>query len=198
MTDVARFFHDNLLEWKRKKDPILSRVSYRLVSLLRSAYFCRISWMSSMRFNFLAPITLATYMFFVLVVTKVGAVLIGVCLTFDYGDGRIDCSVGRGYYGNGGGFISRYVCMGLIYYCMGFNTYHKGEVLFFSGSPWVVLIGILAGCRNSFMPLTLAVWNVSLSRRVNLPGWTCLSPSRRRGHWFTNRYFLIGEGVPTV
>jgi phosphatidylglycerophosphate synthase len=153
VTYTAKYFRDNLPEWKRKKDPILSRVFYRPLSFFCSAFFCNVGWTANMVSYLSACIALLACLCFVLGVPVMGAILINFWLVLDCTDGNIARSVRKERYGDFADSMSSYICVGLMFCCMGFSAYQTGGILFASGSPWIILIGALAGSSDSLMRL---------------------------------------------
>lgn len=153
MTYTAKYFRDNLPEWKRKKDPISSRIFYRPVSFFCSAFFCNIDWTANMVSYLSACIALLACLCFVLGTPIEGAILINFWLVLDCADGNIARSVRKECYGDFADSISSYICVGLMFSCMGFSAYRTGGILFAPGSPWIILIGALAGSSDSLMRL---------------------------------------------
>lgn len=153
MTYNARYFRDNLPEWKRKKDPILSRVFYRPVSFFCAAFFCRIGWTANMVSYLSSCVAIIACAFFVLGLPVVGASLINLWLVLDCADGNIARSVRKERYGDFADSMSSYICVGLMFSCMGFSIYRTGGAIFEPGSPWIILMGALAGSSDSLMRL---------------------------------------------
>ena len=153
MRYTAKYFHDNLPEWKRKKDPILSRVFYRPLSFFCSAFFANVGWTANMVSYFSAVVALVACACFVLGAPIAGAVLINVWLLLDCTDGNIARSVRKERYGDFADSMSSYICVGLMFCCMGFSAYQMGGALFVPGNPWVILMGALAGSSDSLMRL---------------------------------------------
>lgn len=90
---------------------------------------------------------------FVLGAPITGAVLINAWLILDCADGNIARSVKKERYGDFADSMSSYICVGLVFCCIGFCAYRTGGVLFTSGSSWVILMGALAGSSDSLMRL---------------------------------------------
>jgi phosphatidylglycerophosphate synthase len=153
MKYTAKYFHDRLPEWKRKKDPILSRVFYRPLSFAFSAFFSNIGWTANMVSYLSAVVALIACACFVLGAPIAGAVLINMWLLLDCTDGNIARSVRKERYGDFADSMSSYICVGLMFCCMGFAAYRTGGALFAPGNPWVILMGALAGSSDSLMRL---------------------------------------------
>lgn len=100
MRYTAKYFRDRLPDWKRKKDPILSRVFYRPLSFFCSAFFSYIGWTANMVSYFSAVVAIIACACFVLGAPIVGAVLINLWLLLDCTDGNIARSVKKERYGD--------------------------------------------------------------------------------------------------
>ncbi len=153
MNYTPKYFKENLPEWKRKKDPILSRIFYRPVSFFFSSLFCHIGWTANMVSYFSAFIAIIACACFVFGAPIAGAILINVWLILDCSDGNIARSVKKEHYGDFADAMSSYICVGLMFVCIGFNVYQTGGVIFYAESPWVILLGALAGSSDSLMRL---------------------------------------------
>lgn len=153
MKYTAKYFRDNLPEWKRKKDPILSRVFYRPLRFFCSAFFSNIGWTANMVSYLSAVVAIIACACFVLGAPIVGAVLINLWLLLDCTDGNIARSVKKERYGDFADSMSSYICVGLMFCCMGFSAYNTGGAIFAPGNPYVILMGALAGSSDSLMRL---------------------------------------------
>lgn len=153
MNYTPKYFKENLPEWKRKKDPILSRIFYRPVSFLFSSLFCHIGWTANMVSYFSALIAIIACVCFVFGAPIAGAILINIWLILDCSDGNIARSVKKEHYGDFADAMSSYICVGLMFVCIGFNVYQTGGIIFYAESPWIILLGALAGSSDSLMRL---------------------------------------------
>lgn len=148
-----KFFRDSLPEWKRKKDPILSRVFYRPISFLFSSLFCSIGFTANMVSFTSVFVALAACICFVLNVPLAGAILVNIWLVLDCADGNIARSVKKEKFGDFADASSSYICVGLMFVCIGFNVYDTGGALFDPENPWIILMGAFAGSSDSLMRL---------------------------------------------
>lgn len=147
------FFRNGLPEWKRRKDPILSRVFYRPVSFVLSSFFCAIGWTANMVSYFSCLVALLSCILFAFGLPVAGAVLVNVWLLLDCADGNIARCIRKERYGDFADSMSSYVCVGLMFACMGFCAYSTGGVLFAEGDGRIILVGALAGSSDSLMRL---------------------------------------------
>lgn len=153
MKYTAKFFSDNFPDWKRKKDNILCRFTYRPVSFLLSAVFSNIGLTANMVSYFSALVGLVACACFVLCQPIAGAILINLWVVLDCVDGNIARSVRKELYGDFADSMSSYICVGFMFACIGFASYQQGGVIFDAGDPRIILIGALAGSSDSLMRL---------------------------------------------
>lgn len=147
------FFRDGLPEWKRKKDPVLSRIFYRPLSFCLSSLFCEIGWTANMVSYFSVLIALTACVCFILGYGVIGAILINVWLLLDCSDGNIARCVKKEAYGDFADSMSSYVCVGLMFVCMGYCSCKSGGLIFSQGDYRIILIGAIAGSSDSLMRL---------------------------------------------
>ena len=148
-----RFFKDGLPDWKRRKDPILSRLFYRPVSFYLSSLFCEIGWTANMVSYFSAVVAIVSCAFFIAGMPIIGAILINIWLLLDCADGNIARCVKNEPYGDFADLMSSYICVGLMFACIGYCVFHYGGLLLAPGNPLIVLVGALAGSSDSLMRL---------------------------------------------
>jgi hypothetical protein len=169
MKYTAKFFSDNLPDWKRKKDPILSRIFYRPASFFFSAFFSNVGWTANMVSYLSACVAIAACVCFVLSQALAGAILINLWLILDCADGNIARSVHKERFGDFADSMSSYICVGLMFMCMGYAAYQQGGVLFNAGDPRIILIGAFAGSSDSLMRLLFQKHlNSSLAQGLNV------------------------------
>lgn len=153
MRYTSKYFRDNLPGWKKKKDPILSRVFYRPASFYFSALFSNIGWTANMVSYLSACVALVACVCFVFSHSIAGAVFINLWLVLDCADGNIARSVRKERYGDFADSMSSYICVGLMFACMGYAACQQGGLLFSAGDFRIILIGALAGSSDSLMRL---------------------------------------------
>lgn len=153
MKYTAKYFRDNLPDWKRKKDPILTKIFYRPVSFYLSAFFSNIGWTANMVSYLSALVAIAGCICFVAVHPIIGSILINLWGLLDSTDGNIARSVKHERFGDFADSMSSYICVGLMFMCMGFCVYETGGLLVASGNPYIILVGALAGSSDSLMRL---------------------------------------------
>jgi len=150
---TAKFFSDGFPKWKRMKDNILCRYTYRPLSFPISAFFANIGWTANMVSYFSALVVLVGCACYLVNAPIIGAIMFNVWYILDCVDGNIARSVKKEHYGDFADSMSSYLCVGLMFMCLGFNAYQTGGVLFDAGNPWIMLMGAFAGSSDSLMRL---------------------------------------------
>ena len=143
-------------DWKREKDPILSRIFYRRVSFGVAAIVANMGISANAVSYFSAIVGIIACACFLLtnqVFHIVGAILINVWLVLDCTDGNLARSVKSQPFGEFADGISSYILVGLMCTMMGITVSFEGGVFIGSGSQWIILIGALASSSDSLMRL---------------------------------------------
>lgn len=152
----AKYFKDNMPEWKRKKDPILVRFFYRPLSFYVAAFAAnnRISANSVSYFS--GALGVVAALLFLLnnhAAQIAGAILINVWLLLDCVDGNLARSVRKQPFGEFADGISSYILVGLMCTCMAVSVYFDGGLFIPSGCIWIVLLGAFASEADTLMRL---------------------------------------------
>lgn len=128
MRYTANYFNENLPEWKRKKDPPLSRVFYRKISFYCSAFAANhgITANQISYFSMYVGIIASILFLFNKPLAVVGAILVNVWLVLDCADGNLARSVRSQPFGEFADGISSYVIVGTICTTIGFYVYQHG------------------------------------------------------------------------
>ena len=156
MKYTAKFFKDGMPEWKRKKDPILSRLFYRRVAFSAAAFAANIGISANTVSYFSAVVGVVACLCFLPpshITHILGAILINLWLILDCTDGNLARSVKAQPFGEFADGISSYILVGLMCTMMGVATYFEGGILIPAGRPWIILIGALASSSDSLMRL---------------------------------------------
>lgn len=152
----TKYFHDSLPEWKRKKDPILSRWFYRPVSFFLASV-CARNGISANTVSYSSTVLAVVACVFFLVDMEwcriVGAILCNVWLLMDCTDGNLARAVKKQPFGAFADSSSSYILVGFVCMAMGFACYHTGGAVFESGNEWVILLGAAAGSSDTMMRL---------------------------------------------
>lgn len=156
MKYTAKYFKESMPIWKRKKDPILSRIIYRKIAFYMAAACanCGISANAVSYFSTVVAI-IACGCFFINMHTLhiIGAILINVWLILDCTDGNIARSVKSQPFGEFADGISSYILVGIMCTAMSVSTYYDGGVFVEEKSFWIIIVGALASSSDSLMRL---------------------------------------------
>lgn len=156
MKYTAKYFKDSMPEWKRKKDPILSRLFYRKIAFVIAAISANIGISANTVSYFsgvLGIVACLCYLPTNYVIHIIGAVLINIWLILDCTDGNLARSVKSQPFGEFADGISSYILVGLMCTMMGFAVYFEGGIFVAANCPWIILIGALASSSDSLMRL---------------------------------------------
>lgn len=153
---TPKFFKDNLPEWKRKKDPILSRIFYRPFSFI-TASICSNLGISANTVSYFS-ILIALLACTLIVIPKhisniIGAILVNVWLLSDCTDGNIARSVKKQPFGEFADGISSYILVGFLCTSLGIAAYFNNGLLISKNCVWIVLLGALASSGDTLMRL---------------------------------------------
>lgn len=152
----AKYFRDSIPDWKKKKDPVLSRFFYRPVSFYCSALATKLGISANTISYFSGVLGIIACLLFLpnnFICKLVGAVLINVWLILDCTDGNIARNVKKQPFGEFADGISSYILVALMCIVMGFSVYQSGGILFTQGNPWIILIGAFASSSDTMMRL---------------------------------------------
>lgn len=156
MKYTAKYFLDTMPEWKRKKDPILSRLVYRRAGYALAALFAN-RGIGANAVSFFSIIEgIAACLLFLprsYLCHIAGAVLVNFWLVLDCTDGCIARGVKAEPFGEFADGISSYIIVALLGSCMGITVFFEGGVFIAAGSPWIILAGALASTADTLMRL---------------------------------------------
>ena len=153
---TAKFFRDDMPEWKRKKDPITSRIFYRRVSFYIASIMARmnISANTVSYFSiFIALFACIGLMIPNFICNVIGAILVNVWLISDCVDGDLARSVKKQPFGDFADSVSSYILVALLCTSLGVNTYLNGGLLVKSGLVIFVILGSIASSADTLMRL---------------------------------------------
>lgn len=153
---TAAFFKKTMPEWKRKKDPFLTRLFYRPISFYFSS-LCANRNISANTISFwsaiLAIVTCSLFFTNNYWCYVLGGILCNVWLIMDCIDGNIARSVKKEAFGPFVDSMSSYILVALLCFSMSFASYFSGGVLIEKNCIWIVLVGILASISDCLMRL---------------------------------------------
>ncbi|MCD7882223.1 MAG: CDP-alcohol phosphatidyltransferase family protein [Lachnospiraceae bacterium] len=156
ITYTYKYFKNEMPDWKRRKDPILSRVFYRRISFATAAVCANIG-ISANTVSYVSALVaiIADALFLVNshITIIIAAILVNIWLIMDCTDGNLARSVKKQPFGEFADGISSYILVGFMCTCMGFSVYQTGGVLFEKGCAWIILIGALASSSDTMMRL---------------------------------------------
>lgn len=151
-----KYFYNSLPAWKRKKDPILSRIFYRPLSFV-GASLCAKLGISANTVSYISTIeaivACAFFLFGTHIYSVVGAILINIWLLMDCIDGNLARAVKKQPFGEFADASSSYVLVGLMGACIGFAVYNQGGYIVKPGCKWMLLLGAIASSCDSLMRL---------------------------------------------
>lgn len=144
MKYTAKFFHDTMPEWKRKKDPLIAQVFHRPISFWFSSFFCEMG-LTPNQVSFIsliiAIITCGCFLTGNKICYLIGAILMNIWSITDSADGNMARSVGGKPYGDFIDATSSYAMVGFIFPALGWAIYRDGGLFISAGAAWIILIG---------------------------------------------------------
>lgn len=153
---TAKYFKENLPEWKRKKDSFLVRSFFRPLSFYTASFAANrgIGANSVSYFSMLiAVVGSICYLMDNRLCYIAGAALIIFWMVLDCTDGNIARSVKKELYGEFADGASSYVLINFLFFALGIAAY-KNQGLIFDASNWALLIlGGFAGASDSLTRL---------------------------------------------
>ena len=127
---TAQYFRDNLPEWKRRKDPILTKIFYRPVSFHISAFCANHQIQAntvSVFSTFVAVLSCVMFLFANYWCNIAGALMISLWLIFDCVDGNLARCVRPQPFGEFVDAESSYTLVALLGSCIGMSAYRINE-----------------------------------------------------------------------
>lgn len=163
----AKYFKESLPEWKKRKDPILSRLFYRPVSFYISSIATKLNISANQISYFstiLAVVACISFLFNSFIARLFGSILINLWLILDCADGNIARSIKKQPFGEFADATSSYILVSLMCITISFSVYFTGGILFDEKSPWIIFIGAVASISDTLMRLVYQKYtNVSLN-----------------------------------
>lgn len=151
-----KYFYEGLPAWKRKKDPLLTKMFYRPLSFVFSSILANmgvsantVSYMSVV----VAVIGSCLFMTPSYVMHIVGAVLFNIWLIMDCIDGNLARCVRKQPFGEFADSMSSYILVGTMGAPMGIAVYYDGGFLLPTGTFWLIFLGAIASSSDSLMRL---------------------------------------------
>lgn len=152
-----KYFKDNLPEWKRVKDPILSRIFYRPISFYCASIATKLNISANTVSYFSAILSIIACLFIAIpnhTINIIGAILVNVWLILDCTDGNIARSVKKQPFGEFADGISSYILVALLCSSLGIAAYQNDGLIFSANSTIIIIIlGVLASTSDTLMRL---------------------------------------------
>lgn len=156
MKYTSKYFKDNLPEWKRQKDPILSRIFYRPISFYGAAFCANHGISANTVSYFSALIAIVAGCLFLVdsyEINIMAAMLVNVWLCLDCVDGNIARSIKKQPFGDFADSISSYILVGIMCTTMSTVAYRNGGYFIESGCIWIVILGAFSSSADTLMRL---------------------------------------------
>lgn len=148
---------ESMPEWKRKKDPVLTKVFYRPLSFWLASICANngikpntISYISTIVGIISCVLFLIPYNFDA---QLIGAILVNVWLVMDCIDGNLARGYMRQPFGEFADGTSSYILVGYMCTAWGLAAYFDGGLLIDSRCPWVIMMGAFASSSDALMRL---------------------------------------------
>lgn len=154
MKYTGKFFKENLPEWKRRKDPVLSRIFYRPVSFYVAAFCANRGIMANTVSYFSMFLGLAACALMAAGNTAANvtaAVLVNIWLVLDCADGNLARSVRAQPFGDFADGMGSAVYSAFLYFATGISVYFSGGLWMEKGRLLPVILGGMASICNILM-----------------------------------------------
>ena len=151
-----KFFKESMPEWKRKKDPILTKIFYRPVSFVVASILAEFDISANDVSYFSTIVGIIASVCFLIPTFKIqliGAILVNIWLVLDCVDGNLARSIKKQPFGEFADGISSYILVGFICTCIGVSVYYNGGVFIPEGYFISIIIGAIASSSDSLMRL---------------------------------------------
>lgn len=153
---TAKYFHDSMPEWKRKKDPLILRYFTRPISFV-GASICAKMGIQANTVSYISCIV--ALLIFALFIPQshlchiLAGILVNVWILMDCIDGNLARGVKKQPFGDFADGIAGYFLLGFICLGMSWALFYEGGLLFYAGMPLVIMIGALASIVDPLMRL---------------------------------------------
>ena len=163
-------FKENLPEWKRKKDPVTSRLIYRPLSFVTSSFLANHKISANTVSYFSIFIALASCILFVIpnrICNILGAICVNLWLLSDCTDGNIARSVKKQPFGGFADSVSSYILVAFLCTSISLAVYFDGGYFIGEKNIWVVFLGCLASTGDTLMRLVYQKYKSSEKELVD-------------------------------
>lgn len=156
---TAKYFRENLPEWKRQRDPMVVKYFFRPLSFLCSAFFANIALSANdVTVISIAVALTADLLFFFARTNRIlgicGALLIAVWLLLDCADGNMARCIKKQPYGEFLDALGSYVLVAFLGVGLGVYIFFNGGLFFKSGNGLAIFIGFSSSVFDLLMRLT--------------------------------------------
>lgn len=159
----TKYFYNNFPAWKRKKDSLLVRYTFRPISFVLSSLCANLGIQANAVSMFSTCIAFLASLMFVFnnyVCRIIGACLVAVWMILDCVDGNLARSVKKQAYGEFVDSCSSYCLIASLFICVAIGSYQAGGVLFEAGNVYILIIGAIASISD---PLSRLLYQKFLS-----------------------------------
>ncbi len=151
-----RLMKNSMPAWKRKKDPVLTKIFYRPVSFA-FASFCANHGISANTISYVsALVAIIGSLLFIpnyYYSHVTGAILFNIWIIMDCIDGNLARCVRKQPFGEFADSMSSYILVGTMGAPMGVAAFYDGGLLLGKGCYWLILLGAFASSSDSLMRL---------------------------------------------
>lgn len=169
MKYTPSYFSKSMPEWKKKKDPLITRFFYRKVSFVFSSFCAEFGISANAVSYFSALIAIFSAVSFLIhthISCILGAVLINVWAILDCVDGNLARSVKKQKYGEFADAFSSYILVAFVVVSMGYASFYMGGFLIEMYVPEILLLGALASIFDPLMRLCYQKFKNSSQRET--------------------------------
>lgn len=153
---TAKYFRDNIPDWKWKKETVLGALFYRRVSFYTAAYLANRN-VSANTVSYLSGLVgLVGCLLFLLpckIPHIIGAVLFNLWIIMDCTDGNLARSVKKQPFGEFADGLGSYILVAFMGSMIGVAAYFEGGLILKAGCPWLILLGALGSTSDTLMRL---------------------------------------------
>ncbi len=142
--------------WKKRKDPLLSKIIYRPISFYLSSWAVRASLTGNDVSYISAVLAIVAIVAFCIPgrwPAIAGGILVNVWLLLDCTDGNMARSQKKLAFGDFSDAISSYLLVGLLGPALGLSVYMNGGALLAPSQPWIIFLGAIASSSDTLMRL---------------------------------------------
>ena len=181
MKYTAKYFKDNLPEWKRRKDPLVGRLLFRPLSFYATAVCANLGITANTVSYFSAFVAVIASLLFLVdsfLANLLAAILVNVWVFLDCIDGNLARNVRKQPFGPFADSLSSYILVGLMCTTMSVVVYRHGGYFMLKENFWIIVIGALASSADTLMRLIYQKYKATL-RELNDEGISIIEEDTR-------------------